>query len=50
MRVVYDLYIEAIGQSAERESYRKYATLFHRAIPWEEKQKLLPRKLTPVGE
>lgn len=50
VRGLYDSAVEHIGKSAERKNYRKYAFIFDRTTPWEEKRPLLPRRLTPAGK
>ena len=50
LRNLYDSAVEHIGKSAERKNYRKYAVLFDRHTPWDEKRALLPERLTPAGK
>lgn len=50
MRSHYDAHIARIAKHAYRDTYRRYATLFDRNTPWNEKQSLLPPKLTPAGK
>lgn len=50
MRAHYDSYVSHIGESAQRDAYKAYSTLFDRNQSWDKKQDLLPKRLTPAGK
>ncbi|MEO0413369.1 MAG: sulfatase [Verrucomicrobiota bacterium] len=49
VRKLYDQQIEHLREHA-KPKYEQYGTLFDRHSAWDEKQELLPKKLTPAGK